>query len=326
MATYKVLQDIEAEDKFIGPLTLKQFIFAGIASVSAWLSFIFLTHHLWFLALPLLLVVLAFGFLAWPWGRDQPTEIWLLAKVRFMIKPRLRIWDQTGIQELVTITAPKRDNVMFDELSQTEVRSRLKALAETIDSRGWATKDININMFDQPTYGSANSQQSDRLVSLSDFTRQVPSNDVGAADDILDEKNNLTAQHLDQMIGASTQAHKQAALNSVQKGLGHKTAGPSLSPPPSNWFMNASGQNPAYGQTKVIEPPTQAKKRPSVSHHRRSHSGHTNRDNTTSGKRPDPAILELAGNDDLTVATIARQAGKKPGQGPSDGEVVIPLR
>jgi hypothetical protein len=42
---------------------------------------------------------------------------------------------------------------------------------------------------------------------------------------------------------------------------------------------------------------------------------------------PKPAILELANNDDLSVATIARQANKR--QQPSDindGEVVIPLR
>jgi hypothetical protein len=31
MATYKVIQDIEAEDKLVGPLSLKQFIFALIA-------------------------------------------------------------------------------------------------------------------------------------------------------------------------------------------------------------------------------------------------------------------------------------------------------
>ena len=33
MATYKVIQDIEAEDKLIGPLTLRQFIYAGYAFI-----------------------------------------------------------------------------------------------------------------------------------------------------------------------------------------------------------------------------------------------------------------------------------------------------
>ncbi len=46
MATYKVIQDIEAEDKFVGPLTLKQFIFACITVVLGYLSFLLLTKNL----------------------------------------------------------------------------------------------------------------------------------------------------------------------------------------------------------------------------------------------------------------------------------------
>ena len=42
---------------------------------------------------------------------------------------------------------------------------------------------------------------------------------------------------------------------------------------------------------------------------------------------PDPAILSLANNNDLNVATLARQAQKaKSDEGMSDGEVVISLR
>ena len=68
----------------------------------------------------------------------------------------------------------------------------------------------------------------------------------------------------------------------------------------------------AYGHMKVITPPGQAKTAqpptpPPVT------------------PAPDPAILELAHNDDLNVATIARQAHKKRGQEPPD-EVVVPLR
>src|SRR5476651_1493159 len=148
MATYKVLQDIEAEDKFVGPLTLKQFIFAGIAFVCAYLSFFFLTKHAWILVIPLLPVMVTTGFLAFPWGRDQPTEIWLLAKIRFFLKPKRRIWNQSGVEQLVTITVPKRTEPEYvgSNLSQTEVRSRLKALASTIDSRGWAIKNVNVNL------------------------------------------------------------------------------------------------------------------------------------------------------------------------------------
>ena len=178
MSTYKVLQDIEAEDKFLGPLTLKQCIFAAVAVVSCYLSFLLLTHGAWVMVFPLVPVIIVTGFLAFPWGRDQPTEVWLLAKIRFMFKPRKRIWDQTGIQELVKITAPpKVVEYTGDNLSQTEVRSRLKALADTIDSRGWAVK----GSLGQPIAMGASS---DRLVAGSSLPAvegmniDVPSTDM----------------------------------------------------------------------------------------------------------------------------------------------------
>ncbi len=378
MATYKVLQDIEAEDKFVGPLTLKQFILAGITLVSGYLIFFLITKHLWILAIPLIPVLLFSGFLAFPWGRDQPTEVWLLAKIRFMLKPRRRIWDQTGMQELVTITAPKHEeHYVSDNLSQTEVKSRLKALAETIDSRGWAVKNASVNLFNQPAYAAMH-QTTDRLVSLSEIAREVPNIDVQASDDILDEQNNPTAQHLNQMIAESSQAHRDQTLKSLQtlragKDKPKHPGSGAAEPPTDFWFMHTPGpakkpsgyttfgddttvhpgsagsaapvtpltadeqkilkklrqqQNqpsPAYGHTRVIEP--LPKKGPKTKTHAKRSA---NRDISTSRTPQNPAILGLANNNDLTVATIARQANKpaKPAgrkQLPPDDEVVVKL-
>src|SRR6185437_12722766 len=134
MATYKVIQDIEAEDKLVGPLTLRQFIYAGIAALSGYLGFLFATKGAAFMLALFVPVVFVCGFFAFPWGRDQPTEIWALAKIRFMLKPRRRIWDQGGVRDLVTITAPKVvEIVRTNGLNQDEVHSRLQALADTID-------------------------------------------------------------------------------------------------------------------------------------------------------------------------------------------------
>src|SRR5487761_1861732 len=108
MATYKVIQDIEAEDKLLGPLTLKQFIYAGITTVCLYICFLSLSKHVPFLLVFFLPVALASGFFAWPWSLNQPTEVWALAQIRFLLKPRKRIWDQSGTKELVTITAPKK--------------------------------------------------------------------------------------------------------------------------------------------------------------------------------------------------------------------------
>lgn len=44
MATYKVIQDIEADDQFVGPLTLKQFIFGMAGILFLWLNFLAITR------------------------------------------------------------------------------------------------------------------------------------------------------------------------------------------------------------------------------------------------------------------------------------------
>src|SRR4026207_498713 len=49
-----------------------------------------------------------------------------------------RIGAQRGAKELVTITVPKHVQIDYTNgLSQNEVHNRLRALADTIDSRGW---------------------------------------------------------------------------------------------------------------------------------------------------------------------------------------------
>ncbi len=377
MATYKVLQDIEAEDKFVGPLTLKQFILACITLVCGWVCVFFIQHHIWFLTLPLIPVMLFSAFLAIPWGRDQPTETWLLAKVRFFLKPRNRIWDQTGMRELVTITAPKRAAQQFsgNNLSQTEVKSRLRALADTIDSHGWAIKNVNVNMYTQPGYGAV-AQSTDRLVDASTLVRDVPSVDISASEDMLDEQNNPTAQHLDQMIAESSNARRQGAIQQMQDVRDNKKpskaiAGKKTKQPPADfWFMRdlpkpslpknftTFGATPTvhpgsddddsnsnapltadeqklldrrhaeeattpvqYGHTRVIETPE----------HQKKHKAHSAKSKPKSHKQtvtpaPDPAILSMAKDNNLSVGTIAHEINQKREPEPPQGEVIVPLR
>src|SRR5256885_13216877 len=124
MASYKVIQDVEAEDKLLGPLTLRQFIYAGMSAITLYLSYFSATHHAGFMLVIFLPFALICAFFAFPWGRDQPTEIWALAKIRFFLKPRRRIWNQSGTKDLVTVTAPRRSQADYTNgLSETEVRS-----------------------------------------------------------------------------------------------------------------------------------------------------------------------------------------------------------
>jgi len=327
MATYKVIQDIEAEDKLLGPLTLKQFIFAGMAFTCAYLSFLALTKGAVILVPFLLPPTLMAAFFAWPWSRDQPTEVWAIARLRFLLKPRRRIWDQSGVKELVTITVPKQTNVMFsNNLTQTEVKSRLQALANTIDSRGWAVKNVNVNLFAQPSYVA--NTTSDRLIDPSSLPQEVSGLDITAGDDILDEHNNPTAQHLDQMIAQSSQTHMQQVRSQMQS--------PKSTTQPVNWFTTQPQDDAPIddetaldkihaGQTKAQlsrghlrtlqphEPPkTDAKKQVD------------NKESTASDKKTDPALQELAKSNDLNVSTIARQANKR--KQPPEDEVIVSWR
>lgn len=375
MAVYKVIQDIEAEDKFLGPLTLKQFIFAGITALCLYLGFIFFTKNLWYLALPLLPVIGIGGFLAFPWGRDQPTEIWLLAKLRFLFKPRKRIWDQSGVEELVTITVPKNNNYQYvNTLTQNEVRSRLRALAETIDSRGWAVKNVNLNMFSPQTAGIIATPGSDRLLDASTLPHEVSNLDITASDDIMDAQNNPLAQQLDMMISQSEKQHRAATLekmHDLQAGNGTDEPSGLGAPAPNYWFINQpdpsstptsladdqlsdeeqalldhlheeearAAATPINGHLRVIEP--LSKKKRTVKTKAKVDAATKPKGQPTSEIRqdptppltpppapaavtppPDPAILELAANNDLSVASLAREANAK--LGPPD-EVVIKL-
>lgn len=219
MATYKVLQDIEAEDKLIGPLTLRQFIYGMAGAAFGYLTFFVISKGAPFMAVVFFPLALVGIFFAWPWSRDQPTEIWALAKIRFLVKPRIRIWNQSGVKELVTITAPKKiERILTNGLSQTEVKSRLRALGDTLDSRGWAIKNVNVNMIGQGGIMMAD-PSSDRLVSGSSFPQQVDSSDVRASDDILDVRNNPVAQQFDTMIAASAKAHRQQIMDKMNQAV-----------------------------------------------------------------------------------------------------------
>ncbi len=214
MAVYKVLQDIEAEDKLLLWMTPRQTIYAAITIISCVLAFVMAKVSI-LLVIPWLFPIIAFGFLAAPLGRDQPNDIWLAAQIRFMIKNRKRIWDQSGMVELVQITAPKKqERIYTNGLDQAEVQSRLKALANTIDSRGWAVKNVSVNMASNPF---AAPTSDDRLVAFEEIPQEVPQTEVSASDDILDPMNNMIAQRFDSEIKKQQADHKDHMRTIVEQ-------------------------------------------------------------------------------------------------------------
>jgi hypothetical protein len=358
MATYKVIQDIEAEDHILGPLSLRQFIYALIAAACLYFCYLSLAKHAPYLLVLFLPPAIFTGFFAFPFGRDQPTEVWALAKIRFYFKPRRRIWDQNGMKELVTINVPKKVEVRrTDGLSQNEVRSRLEALANTIDSRGWAVKNADVNLYMSPAFASTQSD-TDRLVDSNSMPTAVPSYDVTAADDILDERSNPIAQQFDQMISASTSAHREQLMSMMHSDQ----SGPTLPAPvdnqstqtqPDYWFMNQPGPQASAPQAQVVHPgaadpaatpapatdedvaqsnalkalKTKDLQQSSATYGHMKTIKPLGSDQAATppapAPEPGPKAQELAANNDLNISTLSRVANKK--DLPPDEEVVISL-
>lgn len=394
MASYKVIQDIEAEEKLLGPLTLHQFIYAGIAAVCGFLTYFVIARGVGFLAIIFFPPTILAGFLAFPWGRDQPTEIWALAKLRFYLKPRKRTWDQTGAKELVVITAPKREVIDYTGgLSSGEVKSRLNALAEMIDTHGWAIKGattpyaMSMAMPQQQT-------NSDRLVAANFSAQSGPQDNIQASEDMLDEQNNPDARRLTSMVEASSQARRQKIIEELSQTTATplptpqasaapapaKAAAPKPQPKPAAphqpqnyWFLNQPSATSVPNDkvtfnTQVVTPGAQAaaatpqtapaavsQSEEAILHELQEHEKETAESTYNShlpkvlpleeqrkmaaqkqqadlAKRaaqaqamphqPTPQQQFLARNDDLDIATIARQA-EKPEE---DGSVTISLR
>ncbi len=312
------------------------------------------------------------GFFAFPFSRDQPTEVWALAKIRFLFKPRKRLWNQSGVKELVTITVPKKiERFLTNGLSANEVESRLKTLADTIDSRGWAIKNIHLNLYNQN--GLASNVPSDRLIDIATLPREVPNYDIEAADDILDEKNNPLAHQFESMINASTVSHRKKLVDELNNMRAEQAVKPATVPN-DYWFLNQptapqplNDSQAMFTQAQVIHPgavtagansaddPALAAQLKAQNDQQQTAYAHLRTiqplaNNTGSPMSSptvsldhnqaapvqalapsptayNPAIMTLANNNDLDVATLARQASKaKKSEGTQEGEVVISLR
>lgn len=141
MAVYKVPQDVEADDKLIGPFSFRQFIYliiVAIAGAMAWgLAQLFMP-----LAIIPLPIIIFFAALALPLRKDQPMEAYLSAVVSFyFLKSRKRFWQPDGIDSFVTIIPPKdADRILTKDLDETEATRRLSYLADLVDTHGWAIR------------------------------------------------------------------------------------------------------------------------------------------------------------------------------------------
>ena len=140
MATYKVPQDVEAEDRLLGPFTFRQFVYLLIAAIAGALAAALFQIFPLLAILPLP-VIIFFLILALPLKKDQPMETYLAAIVSFYMKPNKRFWRPGQGETTIQITAPKIvEKSRTRDISEEEASHRLSFLSNLVDSEGYAIR------------------------------------------------------------------------------------------------------------------------------------------------------------------------------------------
>ena len=332
MAQYKVPQDVEAEDKLIGPFSFRQFIYLGVAALG-----IAVAAGLWqlfpgLIIIPLPFIVL-FLVLALPLRKDQPMETYLTAVIRFYLKPRRRLWHPEGSIGLVTIVAPKMTEThLTKSVGGTAAAQQLDYLAQVVDTQGWATRGVI-----SPT------------VSMNDTVYA----EAQQAEDVLDENTNV-ARTFDSMIDQTSGKYKRSIAERFRRQAAKPADTPQEpkpqvgnhvplmdSPLSDTAAVHQEGDSthfdynpyPSSMHQHVVRPldddalsMTKSPQKPqnhSIQHDHEEDSG-KNESETSSKIEVSPDIMRLANNNDLSISALANEAHRLEDK--SDEEVVINLR
>ena len=257
MAEHKVPQDVEADDKLLGPFSFRQFVYLMIAAAAGFLAFLMggVSVPLAFIPAP---VCLFFLIIALPLRKDQPTEIYMAALIKYYFKPRVRMWQADGEQPLVEISNPTTDDApRTKDLAGDEVSRRLSFLANLSDTQGWSTRGIsapvnNTNLTDEFAGDAINAQD---VMEDSELSNSI--------DNLLDKSERQVRQNaIDQMNRAVQQQSQQAATAATATPFQpisatvpqyHPTAPQSVQPAAAP-NLTATANLPTYDYNSVIQP------------------------------------------------------------------------
>ena len=229
MAQYKVPQDVEADDKLLGPFSFRQFVYLMIAAGLCFVAFLL------FQIFPLLVIIpipfiFFLGILALPLKKDQPMETYLSAVVDFYLKPQKRIWMPGQSDTSITITAPKNvEENRTKDLSQEEAGRRLSFLANIVDTEGYAIKDTNSNLRDDVASEAAQIQ------------------------DIYEVNHNYT---LDHSLEQSTAAHHAQLVEQMRNAINQKSIYGSAAPAQAPQISHQTPVAPVPSPTPASVPAT----------------------------------------------------------------------
>jgi len=208
MGQYKVPQNVESEDKIIGPLTFKQFVYAMIGFAWGAVSFaVFRNIPVVMIIIggppAILLMLLAF------YSRDgQNFEQLLIALVGFFGNSRKRVWRKEEITASFHIV-PRKIVVEQSQRDPVAVRSELDRLATMIDSRGWNSAGVGSMDNTPPT--------SDRLITPTAPVTPQTLAEPAASEDMLDLQHSPLAQNLAGLIEEAATDVREEAIEQMKE-------------------------------------------------------------------------------------------------------------
>jgi len=141
---FQVPQFIETEDKIIGPLTLRQFLYLAFGGGLSFLLFFFLNTALWILfAFIIATVSISFAFIK---VNDRPLSTAFLAAIKYYWKPRMYLWQRDTAKTTIP-KLPETETKVFQIKSRLDnLWEQLKTSKEPIPKR---EKKISPSILDQ---------------------------------------------------------------------------------------------------------------------------------------------------------------------------------
>ncbi len=133
---FKVPQNIDLEDKIVGPLTLIQFVYVLVGGLICYIIFQLLADYMVIVViidLPIALIALAMAFLK---IQDQPLAHFIVAGIAYFQKPKIRFWRRQGQSPSVIYQAPVKSKSDLAPPPKKQIeKSDLEKLAHALDTR-----------------------------------------------------------------------------------------------------------------------------------------------------------------------------------------------
>ena len=335
MAQYKVPQDVEADDKLIGPFSFRQFVYlliaAGLIALAVGLFQIF--PLLAIIPVPFVFFFLA---LALPLKKDQPMETYLAALVSYYLKPRTKAWMSGQSESTILITAPKIvDDKRTRDITGEEATHRLSFLADIVDTEGMAIKGMGSSPMREDLVAEANATpdmfeayQSQVLNRVIDQDKMSRHNDaVNEMRNAIERSKETFSDALDEPVSGGERVIRRPGETTVPASPAPKPEPPKptiIMPEKTEKIEEEEIPIPRTGimgnavlkadedieNSDVIVMPESEPEKPQAK---------------TPTKPVNNSIMELAHNNDFSVATIAKEANRINEKGKGKGEVFISL-